>query len=440
MVGVQASIKFMQVSAKCVTPSYKMNNSLEINYIKKCLVLIETRLNWGASDSWTSYDFEKLSEVIQERTGVTLSITTLKRLWGKLKYDNIPATTTLNTLAKFAGYEDWREFKQQVQPGGIEVSPQKTKPSRKWMYGLLGLLPLLLVLYLALLSNRKSATTINKGDYTFSSNKTVTEGVPNSVIFSYDATAAGEDSVFITQTWDRRRKVRVPANEKAYSAIYYMPGYFRAKLIVGDQIVKEHDLMISSGGWLALIEQKSDVPLYFKKEEFQKDSGVVVNEALLSAYQIPLQPSPPVLRIYNVQDLGIKNDHFTFETTLKSGYDLGTAACQRVEILILCKSDVFIIPLSAKGCVGDLSLVAAGVAVQSSKADLSKFGCDLDQWVKVKVEAKDKQVRFFVNGEEAYALTFPNTPTDIVGVQYRFSGTGAVKDTRFMKGDRVIDL
>ncbi|MRG47951.1 hypothetical protein GFS24_22715 [Chitinophaga sp. SYP-B3965] len=417
-----------------------MNNSLEINYIKKCLVLIETRLNWGASDDWTSYDFEKLSEVIQERTGVTLSITTLKRLWGKLKYDNIPATTTLNTLAKFAGYEDWREFKQQVQPGGIEIPPQKSKPRRKWMYGLLGLLPLLLVLYLALLSNRKSATTINKADYTFSSNKTVTEGVPNSVIFSYDATAAGEDSVFITQTWDRRRKVRVPANEKAYSAIYYMPGYFRAKLIVGDQIVKEHDLMISSGGWLALIEQKSDVPLYFKKEEFQKNSGVVVSEALLSAYQIPLQPSPPVLRIYNVQDLGIKNDHFTFETTLKSGYDLGTAACQRVEVLILCKSDVFIIPLSAKGCVGDLSLVAAGVAVQSSKADLSKFGCDLDQWVKVKVEAKDKRVRFFVNGEEAYALTFPNAPTDIVGVQYRFSGTGAVKDTRFMKDKRVIDL
>lgn len=437
--SIQVSIKLVQVRSKYITPSYKMNNSLEINYIKKCLALIETRLNWGASDGWTSYDFEKLSEAIQEHTGVTLSITTLKRLWGKLKYDNIPATTTLNTLAKFAGYEDWREFKQQVQPGGIEIPPppQKSKPSRKWMYGLLGLPPLVGILYLILLSNR---TSVNSADYTFSSNKTVMQGVPNSVIFSYNASAAGEDSVFITQSWDLRRKATVPANGETYSTIYYTPGYFRAKLIVEDQVVKEHDLMISSGGWLALIEQKGTVPLYFKKEEFLKDSGVVVNEALLSAYHLSLQPSPPALRIYNVQDLGIKNDNFTLETTLKSAYDQGAAACQRVEVLILCKSDVVIIPLCAKGCVGDLSLIAPGVMVRSNKADLSKFGCDLNQWVKLKVETKDKQMRFYVNGEVAYTVTCLNPPTDIVGLQYRFQGTGAIKDTRFINGNKVIEF
>lgn len=435
---VQVHIKFVQVSGKYVIPSYKMNNSIEINYIKQCLALIETRLNWGASDGWTSYDFEKLSEVIQEHTGVTLSITTLKRLWGKLKYDNIPATTTLNTLAKFAGYEDWREFKQQVQPGrASEVLPLKRSLNLKWLYGLLGLLPLGAILYLVLLSNN---TSVNSADYTFSSNKTVTEGVPNSVVFNYNATAAGNDPVFISQTWDLRRKVAVPANGKAYSAIYYTPGYFRAKLIVRDQVVKEHDLMISSGGWLALIEQNNDVPLYFKKEEFLKDSGVVVNEALLSAYHLPLQPSPPSLKIYNVQDLGIKNDDFTFETTLKSTYGDGAAACQRVEILILCKGDVVIIPLCAKGCVGDISLVTPGVVVKSSEADLSKFGCDLSQWVKLKVEAKDKQMRFIVNGEVAYTVTGLDAPIDIAGLQYRFNGTGAIKDTRFIKGDKVIDL
>ncbi|WPQ63248.1 hypothetical protein SIO70_00025 [Chitinophaga sancti] len=48
--------------------------------------LIETRLNWGKSSEWTNYDFEKLSVAIQDKTGVTLSVTTLKRLWGKLKY------------------------------------------------------------------------------------------------------------------------------------------------------------------------------------------------------------------------------------------------------------------------------------------------------------------------------------------------------------------
>lgn len=75
-----------------------MNNSFEINYIRKCLELAEARLNRGDGSEWTTYDFEKLSEAIEEATGVMLSVTTLKRLWGKLKYTNMPATTTLLSL------------------------------------------------------------------------------------------------------------------------------------------------------------------------------------------------------------------------------------------------------------------------------------------------------------------------------------------------------
>ena len=77
-----------------------MNNSFEINYIRKCLRLVETRLNWGASSEWSSYDFEKLSIAIAEATGVTLSITTLKRLWGKLKYTNIPTIMIAERVAE----------------------------------------------------------------------------------------------------------------------------------------------------------------------------------------------------------------------------------------------------------------------------------------------------------------------------------------------------
>jgi hypothetical protein len=289
-----------------------------------------------------------------------------------------------------------------------------------------------------LIANGKPGSPVNPNDYSFSSNKIRRSGVPNSVIFSYDA-AAAKDSVFISQSWDIRRKVAVPRQEKTYSAIYYTPGYFRAKLIVGKQIVKEHDLMIGSNGWLATVGNEDAVPLYFKKEAVEKNGEVAVDEKLLSQYHIALQPSPPVLRFFNVQELGgIKSDAFIFETTLKSDFHEGTAACQRVEILILCKNDIIAIPLCAKGCVGDLTLYAGGTTVQSREADLSKFGCDLDHWVTLRVEAKDRHMQFIVNGQTAYALTFPNAASDIVGLQYRFNGTGAVKDTRFIKGDQVI--
>jgi hypothetical protein len=486
-----------------------MENNLETDYIQRCLELAEVKFDRGASSGWNSYDFEKLSEAIQEATGVVLSVTTLKRLWGKLSYTNTPAITTLNTLAQYAGYPDWGMFKRKVsagdavmqasltkqaaipgtpgpeainglpeqllpgsEPAGIlTVNHEETftgKPAattgpgtdhgrsaagagetgsaaprtRKWPYWALGLLSFSIVLYVTLLSNGRSKSSADPTAYQFSSNKTVFAGVPNSVIFKYDASAAGEDSVYISQSWDVRRKFAVPRDKKEYSSIYYRPGYFRAKLIVGKQIVKEHDLMIGSNGWLALVDQdEASMPVYFTRKEFLKGHTVEVDKTTLEAYNIPLQPTVPSVRFYHVQDMGdLRTDNFSFETTVRSNFNQGSAACQRIKILILCKNDVFVIPLCAKGCVGDLALYAGGKSLNSKDTDLSKFGQDLSQWVQLRVEAKDRQIRIQVDGQDACAFPAENQPSDIVGVQYQFEGPGGVKDARFTKGSKVITL
>ena len=59
---------------------------------------------------WTNQDFLRLSELIAEKTGVTVSHVTLKRVWGKVRYDSLPNTHTLNTLVQFLGYDNWRDF------------------------------------------------------------------------------------------------------------------------------------------------------------------------------------------------------------------------------------------------------------------------------------------------------------------------------------------
>src|SRR6187401_3310152 len=80
--------------------------------IQKCRKLIESQLSWGEASNWTNEDFESLSERIQLKTGTCLSITTLKRIWGKVKYESRPTMTTLNTLARFIDFENWRAFVQ----------------------------------------------------------------------------------------------------------------------------------------------------------------------------------------------------------------------------------------------------------------------------------------------------------------------------------------
>lgn len=81
--------------------------------LEKCRQLIEASLHWGDVAAWTNEDFEELSDKIFERTDVRLSVSTLKRIWGKVRYESSPTGATLNALARFAGFAGWREFLQQ---------------------------------------------------------------------------------------------------------------------------------------------------------------------------------------------------------------------------------------------------------------------------------------------------------------------------------------
>ncbi len=113
-----------------------MNNHTDAVYIRQFVELIEARWQRGPSAEWKSYDFEKLSEEIFETTGTSLSISTLKRIFGKVSYHNIPSVFTLNTLARFAGFEDWNAFKRRELVDATPGSQRKnnrTGNNRSWI-------------------------------------------------------------------------------------------------------------------------------------------------------------------------------------------------------------------------------------------------------------------------------------------------------------------
>ena len=94
------------------------DNPMAKDHIQICKNEIEKSLKWGPADDWTNHDFEQLVEEIFAKTGANVSITTLKRVWGKVDYQSKPSISTLNVLALYLGYAHWRDF----QINFIEVS------------------------------------------------------------------------------------------------------------------------------------------------------------------------------------------------------------------------------------------------------------------------------------------------------------------------------
>lgn len=64
----------------------------------------------------TPKQFESLRESIMQHTGVLLSATTLKRLWGYLDEQVAPRESTLDILASYAGWSSWKDFADGIVP------------------------------------------------------------------------------------------------------------------------------------------------------------------------------------------------------------------------------------------------------------------------------------------------------------------------------------
>ncbi|GAB3966807.1 hypothetical protein GCM10028806_07910 [Spirosoma terrae] len=416
--------------------------------LARCRRLIEEKLGRGRSEEWVTQDFEHLSELIAAKTGVSLSITTLKRVWGRVKYESVPTATTLTALVQFIGYENWQQFKSAapVMAGSSDQAEKllvdltkgrsaKQPVARRWLVGF-SILSGLMVLLVFLLSYEHHKP-LSPEDFTFSC-QPVTTGIPNSVVFHYDAMASPTDSVFIQQSWDPSRRQLVPKNGHEHTSIYYHPGYFRAKLVVGDQLVQEHNLLIPSAGWHVAVMQEP-VPVYFAAKESIRNGvlGVTVEE--IQRQHILMQPKPPTTRFRYVRDFErLPNDNFTLETRLKSNFKQGSSICQHVGITILCKNEYFHIPLSAKGCVGGLDIYLAGHSADARHTNLSGFGADLSEWVDVRCYVRNKQVQVFVNGQQAYEAIIPTEAKDVVGISYDFEGTGSIDFVRFSRADGTV--
>ncbi|TAE32035.1 MAG: hypothetical protein EAZ91_06175 [Cytophagales bacterium] len=417
----------------------------------RCRRLVEQKVGWGNSDHWQNRDFEQLSEQILAETGVSLSVTTLKRLWGRVRYDSSPNPTTLDTLAQFVGYDNWRTLRvhdsaghpmpveplieqtfqpmQQAPPTGL--TPKATQITAtnygRWaVAGLVGLVVLIAIIW----GYRKRNTTLYVGAVSFAS-RPVARGIPNTVVFDYDARDSNADSVFIQQSWDPTLRFRVDKAGRQYTSTYYYPGYFRAKLVLNDSIVREQDLFISSGGWLGTVEV-GQIPLYLPKKRVQKPTGEVsVTPADLQTVGVALTDKAPVVNLFRVDSSQLANgERFVFETAVRSTYNRGDAVCQPVEIMLLCTMGVHAIPLSVPGCVGELQLRTGHQSISGKTTDLSGFGVDFSNWVPVRYEVANKRVRIWINQKQVYEGPLNESPGRVMGLRYRFKGTGAVQYAR----------
>jgi len=411
----------------------------------KCRGAIEAALGWGDSATWNNDDFEQLSQQIFAKTKVRLSVSTLKRIWGKVRYDNFPTSATLNALAGFLDYESWRHFRMKNEAvdragavGNQEIANDlsgsgELKSQAKLFFQkiIVNGMPAAVVLFV-LAAFIIAKTGSKKADFSklrFESVK-VSDTLPNSVIFNYNASALSSDSVYIQQSWDPARREKVAWDGQQHTAIYYNPGYFIAKLIVNNEIKKECVVSIKTRGWKGIIETKP-TPIYLSAKEIKGKGFMGISDSLLRQKSRSPVFNGLWVKFANVQEFkGIDAGNFSIEATFRNTSAVEASICRQAKMIVLGAGSAIVIPLSEKGCISDLELITCDGYVSGKEHDMTPFGCDFSQFQHLMCSVANGRLKIFLNGTPIFETAQKYTLGKIEGIRFEFEGAGQVKDVK----------
>lgn len=406
--------------------------------IDTCKRLIEEKLQWGNSDNWQNQDFEKLSEQLFDATGQLLSTSTLKRIWGKVKYDSKPNIATLDALAKYIGYHHWREFENAPDPMPEEatakeiIQPPLPPAKSKWIYIAI-VIPVFIVLVSLVMMKKKPDLQFSQ--LVFNSRAIVNRDLPNTIVFEYDASHSNADSVFIQQSWDRRLRQRVDKLVKIFTTTYYAPGYYRAKLILNDSVVKEHDVLIETDGWKGILDLMPK-PVYLPNEIIIKDNALGIDQTQAATYSEG-KDEPPYFVLANVNKsfFSIDSNNYDLQLQLQNTYhEPGKDVCEKTFVTLLGSNSFINIPLCKKGCVGEVTLIAGSTKLPGKTANLENFGVNFSKKINLRCQLANNIFTIFIDDVPAYTGPDPLIGK-LAGVKIAFTGSGVMSDFSLKSGE-----
>ena len=411
--------------------------------IDQLLHQIEVQLNWGGVAGWSNSDFENLSELIYQETTQRLSVTTLKRSWGRTSQSVTPSITTLNILSQFIGADSWRGFLNglaQTGSGEIKVhKPVIVHSASLFRSGgfILGLLAIVMVI--AMIFAYDPAQISEKSAALFEIEK-VTSGIPNTVLFKYDVSGISADSFELQQSWDKRKRQLIDPNDTLVTSTYFYPGYFNAKLVADCEIIKNRNLYLSSDGFdvFAFIEGKN-APLHVSQNYWSiVDNRFFFEEDMIDYHKY--KAINTFLMVNLMEEPVISSESFNFKMSFRLAPEDEGDPCNPISLIITGTEEVYMFSFGNPGCSGKFSAYLSEEYIGGENNDLSYMGVKEQELINLEINKLGGAITFSI-GENSHTLSKSCTEIGLLGGVRIFTGQEVEIDLiEISDNDRNINL
>jgi hypothetical protein len=410
----------------------------EQEIVKNSLVEICNKLGYQ-TESMTQRNYEHLSQEIEDKTGILISISTIKRLLNG-DFARLPQTATLNAISSYLGFKNWQEYK--MNRIGISVSDPKMpdnvpadfhipytltesidlrKSSRgkkfKWM---IYILPLLVILAFIKI---KSRPVFNADQANFTVQRTTSNDIPNTVVFNYDIDQVVADSFFIQQSWDKNRRVRISRNTHTLTDIYYEPGYHIAKLYANDSIIRTIEISIPSDRWFCYAyDLKPGSPqVEIKAAGYIHDGHLGFDAGDLIRNQIRTGAEPIYFQTYFPSEIKISSDSFIYHAKVRM-QEVKPLQCPFIVCEIFGQKGSIYFMSDTKGCAHHAAVHLGTKHIPGTKADLSALCGDPFQWSEYDIRVNHENLMIYRNGVKVFSSNEKIDMGFITGIGFLSNG------------------
>ncbi len=419
----------------------KPSDSALLEEIKK---KIASDANLLETTVWSQKDFEFLSFFIEEKAGCRLSISTLKRIWAN-DYQRLPHISTLDALSTTAFDKNWQYVKS------ASISNRNTKKAsalkngslgQRKSYGKIGMglllvIPTVLILIgnVKAIQKRKSKKT-EVADVVFDHRKTLENQLPNTVVFNYDIEAINANRFFLQQSWDRSRRVEIFKGTRERTDVYYIPGYFTAKLIADEEIIREMPVHVTYEDWFIAARQPMSNIVTFDRDLWLRKDYLGIEAETLGSKGIDTNKDFQ-LAYYHVKDFGVNGDNLTYKASFKMN-PLENVDCPIINVHLQGKNGYYWIMIGNKGCGSELSERVGDKLHDGKTQDLTKLTTNMYQWNEFEIRTVDKNVHIAVNGSEVFSTSYKTHIDGIMEISYFFNGMGMIDNVELRDGQGEI--
>jgi len=389
--------------------------------VKTSVIEIFNKNGYSDLTRMTQRDFDHIGEQLQQKSGILISGTTVKRLaYGE--FTRLPQIATLNAIANYYDYKTWQDFKASK----LEEAPKKEtvqKSGRRFSIKY-WLIPAVIVVLGSFYFFRSTKGDVNHAEKaSFSFRKNTPNDLPNSVVFSYNIDDVQADSFFIQQSWDQNRRIRIYKNSYTLTDIYYEPGYHIAKLIANDSVIKTADVSIPTDRWFfyAIDNIANYSTQYIKADTFNRNGSLGLSIQQLQKNNIEISKDKRYHYVYFPSRMDIPSDNFQYKTRVRM-QEVRNSLCPYIEIELYCQRAFMNMRCTTKGCAHEAFIIFGEQLKKGSDNDLSPITFDVSQWTDIEITVKNKTAVVKINGKEAFSTHYTTDTRYLAGLGYISNG------------------